>query len=149
MIYTSNDALRRRADEIDTANWEADKASCTNKRRRGMGKETAKKQVKKTCDLKAVLGTQTASEKKNAQKSRDKKYFKKRLKYLMYIRHAVNHFDLSIMDLEIACKHLEFVETDRDFAKMALDITKLVRDAFNDEIDLIREANGMKKVKHL
>lgn len=32
MIYTSDDSMRRRANEIDDANWEADKADCARRR---------------------------------------------------------------------------------------------------------------------
>ncbi len=45
MIYTSNDAMRRRADEIDTANWEADKADCA--RRMAMATKAGDKSLKK------------------------------------------------------------------------------------------------------
>lgn len=115
-----------------------------------MKKKTVKKTVKKMA--KKVITTKANKslvETEKRMENETNQYYKDRLKYLSSLRYAVSHYNLAIADMEISNRILADVETDNAFAKLYLNMVMLFRDCLNSEIDSIREANGLSKVKHL
>jgi hypothetical protein len=109
-------------------------------------KKTVKKMAKKVITIKA---DKSLAETDKRMENETNSYLKERLKYLSSLRYAVSHYNLAIADMEISDRILADVENDNAFARLYLNMVKLFRDCLNAEIDSIREANGLSKVKHL
>ena len=111
-----------------------------------MTEKTVKRMAKKRVATKACKSLINDEKRK---KNETNVYYKERLKYLSSLRYAVSHYNLAISDMEIANRLLADVDTDNALAELCLNMVMLFRDCLNEEINSIREANGMSKVKNL